>query len=61
MLVATSLLGTIIVIFLLSLVPGFLVSIFDAIAAIIVAILAAIWLIIMLIGSIPAVVRALRP
>jgi hypothetical protein len=61
LLVATSLLGTIIVIFLLSLVPGFLVSIFDAIAAIIVAILAAIWLIILLIGSIPAVVRALRP
>ncbi len=60
LLIATSLLGNIIVLFLLSLVPSFLVSITDAIAAIIVAILAAIWLIIMLIGSIPAVAKALR-
>jgi hypothetical protein len=60
-LIATSLLGNIIVLFLVSLVPAFLVSITDAIAAIIVAILAAIWLIILLIGAIPAVAKALRP
>jgi hypothetical protein len=61
LLIATSLLGNIIVLFLVSLVPSFLVSITDAIAAIIVAILAAIWLIILLIGAIPAVAKALRP
>ncbi|HDP90051.1 MAG TPA: hypothetical protein ENN42_08875 [Thioalkalivibrio sp.] len=40
--------------------PRFLVSITDDIGAIIVAILAAIWALVFLIGSIPAVIKALR-
>ena len=60
-LVLTSLLATVIVSFLHGFAPAsFLVSITDSIAAIIVAILAAIWSLIMLIGSIPAVIKVLR-
>ena len=44
--------------FLHALPPGFLVSITDAIAAIIIAVLALIWLIILLFGSVVAVVKA---
>jgi hypothetical protein len=59
--VLTSLLATVIVSFLHGFAPaGFLVSITDGIAAIIVAILAAIWALVLLIGSIPAVIKALR-
>lgn len=52
---ATFLLG-----FLHALPPGFLVSITDAIGAIVAAILAAIWMLVFLIGAIPAFVRAVR-
>jgi hypothetical protein len=59
--VLTSLLATVIVSFLHGFAPaGFLVSITDGIAAIVVAILAAIWSLILLIGSIPAVIKVLR-
>jgi hypothetical protein len=54
----TSLVATLIVSFLHGIVPGPVVSITDAIAAIIVGILAVIWAIVILIGSIPAVIAA---
>ena len=57
--VLTSLLASLIVSVLHGFVPGFLVSITDAIAAIITAILAFIWGIILLIGSIIAVIKAI--
>ncbi len=58
-LMLTSLLANIIISFLHGFVPIFLVSITDALAAIIVGILAAIWLLVLLIGSIPAIVKAI--
>lgn len=58
-LILTSFVATIIISFLHGLVPGPLVSITDAVAAIIVGILALIWAIVILIGSIIAVVMAL--
>jgi hypothetical protein len=60
LLVLTSFIASIIVAFLHGIVPGFLVSITDAIAAIIVAILALIWAIILLVGSIVSIVKVLR-
>jgi hypothetical protein len=60
LLLLTSLLATIITSFLHGLVPIILVSITDTLAAIITAILAIIWALILLIGSIPAIVKALR-
>lgn len=60
LLVLTSLLAGVIISFLHGFVPGFLVSITDALAAIIVAILAALWSIFFLIGSLPGIVKALR-
>jgi hypothetical protein len=60
LIVITSLLGNIIITFLHGFPPGFLVSITDAIAAIIVAILAVLWAIFLLIGSIPAIIATLR-
>lgn len=60
LLILTSLLAALIVGFLHGLVPVILVSITDAIAAIIVSILALIWALFMLIGSLIAVIRALR-
>jgi hypothetical protein len=59
LMVLTSLVATIIVSFLHGLVPGVLVSITDALAAIIVGIIALIWAIVVLIGSIIAFVFAL--
>jgi hypothetical protein len=59
LLVATSFIATIVVSFLQGLVPGPLVSITDALAAIIVGILALIWAVVILIGSINAVIQAL--
>jgi hypothetical protein len=59
LMVLTSLLSNVIVAFLHGLVPGFLVSITDGIAAVVVAILAIIWAIVLLIGAIPAVIRAI--
>ncbi len=60
LLVITSLVATIIVSFLHGLVPGELVSITDALAAIVVGIIAIVWAIVLLIGSIPAVLRAIK-
>lgn len=60
LLLLTSFLANIVVSFLHGLVPLFLVSILDAIAAIIVGVLAAIWALIKLIGSIPGIVKGLR-
>ena len=60
LIILTSLLATIILSFLHGLVPFFLASITDMIGAIVVAILAAIWALFYLIGSIPAIVKVLR-
>ncbi|MGH3951744.1 MAG: hypothetical protein ACRDSE_21955 [Pseudonocardiaceae bacterium] len=60
LLIATSLLGNLIVAFLHGLVPIILVSIVDDIAAIVVAVLAIIWGIVLLIGSIPSVFKAIK-
>jgi hypothetical protein len=57
--ILSSFLGNIIISFLWGLVPIFLVSITDAIAAIVVAILGVIWLVVLLIGAIPAILKAL--
>ena len=60
LLIATSLIATIIVSFLHGLVPQKLVSITDALGAIVVGILAIVWAIVLLIGSIPAVIKAIK-
>lgn len=56
----TSLVANMILAFVHGFVPGFLVSITDGIGAIIVAVLAIIWAIVLLVGSVPAVVRAVN-
>jgi hypothetical protein len=61
LLVVTSLVVDIVVSFLHGLVPRLLVSITDAVGAIIVGIVAVIWTVVLLIGSIPAILKALRP
>lgn len=60
LLLLTSLLAQVITSFLHGFPPGFLVSVTDAIAGLITAILAAIWALVFLIGSLPAVYKALR-
>lgn len=60
LLTLTSLICNIIVSFLQGIVPIILVSITDALAAIILAIVAIIWAIVLLIGSIPGIIRALQ-
>ncbi len=60
LLVISSLIANIVVSFLQGLVPGFLVSITDAIAAIIVALCGCIWWILALIGAIPAILKIVR-
>lgn len=60
LIVITAFVANIIVAYLHGLVPSYLVSITDDIAAIVVAVLAAIWAVILLVGSIPAILRALR-
>lgn len=60
LLVLTSLLANIILSFLHGLVPRFLVSITDGIGAILMAILAIIWCLILLIGSLFGIVKAIR-
>lgn len=60
LLTATSLLASLIVSFLHGLVPLPLVSITDALAAVIVAILAIVWALLMLIGSIISIIKLLR-
>jgi hypothetical protein len=57
-LIITSIAATIVASFLHGMVPGILVSITDAIAAIIFAIVGIVWAIILGAGSIPAIVRA---
>ncbi len=59
-LVLTTLIATVIVSFLQGFPPGVLVSITDAIAALIVAILAIIWAILLLIGSLGSIGNALQ-
>lgn len=59
-LVLTSLLGNVIVSFLHGFVPRVLVSVTDAVAAIIVAIIGVIWAIALLIGSIVGIIRVLQ-
>ena len=58
LLLFTSFVASIVVSFLLGLVPGFLVSITDAVAAIVVGIIAAVWLVVLAIFSIPAIIKA---
>jgi hypothetical protein len=60
LIIVTSLIAGLIVSFLHGLVPTVLVSITDAIAGIIVAILAALWALFFLIGSIPSIVKSIK-
>lgn len=60
LLVLTSLLATIIVSFLHGIVPRFLVSITDAIAAIIVAVISMIWAVIFLVGSVVSITKVIH-
>jgi hypothetical protein len=60
LLVLTSLVCNLIVAFLQNLVPIIIVSIFDNIAALIVAIIAIIWAIVLLVLSIPSIVATIR-
>jgi hypothetical protein len=60
LLIITSLIGNLVISFLHALVPTPLVSITDAVAAIIVAILAVIWALLLLIGSLPAIFKAVN-
>jgi hypothetical protein len=60
LLILTSLVGNLVIAFLHALVPTPLVSITDAVAGIIVAILAVVWAILLLIGSLPAIVKAVN-
>lgn len=60
LLVLTSLVCTIVLEFLHGLVPVILVSILDDLGALIFAIIAIIWGLVLLIGSIPAIVKAIR-
>ncbi len=61
LIVLTTLAATVVVSFLLGFPPIVLVSITDAIAAIVVAVLAIIWAVVLLVGSIPGILNALRP
>jgi hypothetical protein len=60
LIVLSSLLANVVIGFLYALVPDFLVSITDGIGAIIVGVLAAIWALVLLVGAIPAIIKALR-
>ena len=59
-LVLTGLLANVLVAVLHGLVPGVLVSILDDVAAVAVAAVAVVWGVVLLVGSVPAIVRALR-
>lgn len=61
LLVGASLISNLIIGFLHGLVPGFLVSITDAVAAIVVAIIGIILAILALVGSIVSIVKAIQP
>jgi len=60
LIIATSLLGTVLTAFLHGFVPLFLASITDAVAAIINAVLAAIWALFLLVGAIVSLLKILR-
>src|ERR1044072_2876937 len=60
LLILTSLVGSLLISFLYSLIPIFLVSITDAVGGIIVAIIAIIWLIVFLIMAIISIVKAIH-
>lgn len=60
LLVLTALATNVVITFLHGIVPSVLVSITDAIAAIVVGVIAVVWAVVMLIGAIIAVVRAAR-
>ncbi len=60
LLVMLSLLANVIVSFLHGLGPSFIVSILDAVAAIVVGIIGAIWALVSLVGSIPAIIKLIR-
>lgn len=60
LLTLTSLLATLIISFLHNFVPGVLVSITDALGAIVVAILAVIWAIVFIIGAIVSIIKAIH-
>jgi hypothetical protein len=60
LLILTSLLCTVLLEFLHNLVPVILVSILDDLGALLFAIIAIVWALVLLIGAIPAIVKALR-
>jgi hypothetical protein len=60
LLILTSLLGNVIISFLHGFVPSFLVSITDGIAAIVVALLAVIWGLVLLVGALISVIKAIK-
>jgi hypothetical protein len=60
LIIITSLIGNVIISFLHGLVPKFLVSITDGIAAIVVAVLAVLWALFLFIGSLIAIVRIIQ-
>lgn len=60
LLVATSLISTLVVTFLHNLVPRFLVSITDAVGAVVMGIIAIIWAIILIIGAIIAIIMVIK-
>lgn len=60
LLMLTTLLCTVLLEFLHRLVPGILVSITDDVGALVFAVVAIVWALVLLIGSIPAIVKALR-
>jgi hypothetical protein len=60
LLMLTTLLCTVLLEFLHRLVPGILVSITDDVAALVFAVVAIVWSLVLLIGSIPAIVKAVR-
>ncbi|PWR06112.1 hypothetical protein DKT69_37510 [Micromonospora sicca] len=60
LLMLTTLLCTVLLEFLHRLVPGILVSITDDVGALVFAVVAIVWSLVLLIGSIPAIVKAVR-
>lgn len=58
LIILTSLLANLVIAFLYGLVPGFLVSILDEVAAIVVCVLAAVWIVVYLVGGVISTVTA---
>ena len=59
-LMATSMLANVVLVFLHGLVPVVLVSIVDDAGAVVFAVVAAVWGVVLLVGSVPAIVKAVR-